>query len=310
MKYILVTLLFISFLNAGFEKIKIGTISNHHKSKITAIELKQIIDEIEQTFENQLGFNVFDYASDGKPIDLLYVTPSTAQKRLDRKIEKYHRKIKKSEDMQSYFDEAKKNLELLQSKYNSQSNNLNNIIKSYNQYIKEVNKIKSYPKEQYNSIKLNIAKQKELINKEKNEKQKLENKLRVENSKYNNKVSSYNNLYRQIKALSYEIESLSRSIKVVKGQAIGEKIVTVKTSYENGVYKQDKKIENTMNKIEIYSFESLEQLKVILAHEIAHLVGIPHIDVKGALMNPILQEEQINHLNLTYEDIRAFDEHF
>ena len=45
-----------------------------------------------------------------------------------------------------------------------------------------------------------------------------------------------------------------------------------------------------MNKIEIYGFDNKQELKVILAHEIAHLVGIPHINVKDALMNPILQK--------------------
>ena len=65
-----------------------------------------------------------------------------------------------------------------------------------------------------------------------------------------------------------------------------------------------------MNKIEIYSFDSKEQLKVILAHEIAHLVGIPHINVKNALMNPILQDNQVKNLELTFDDIRAFEMNF
>lgn len=65
-----------------------------------------------------------------------------------------------------------------------------------------------------------------------------------------------------------------------------------------------------MNKIEIYGFESLSELKAILAHEIAHLVGVPHIQEQGALMNPILQKNQKQNLNLTYDDILNFKEHF
>ncbi len=310
MKFIFVTLFFITFLHAGYEKIKIGTISDFHKDKITAFELKQILDEIEQTFETQLGFNVFDYSSDGKPIDLVYITPSNAQKSLDRKIERYHRKMDKSKELISYFDSAKKQLDFLQDKYNIQSKKLNKIIESLNLYVKEVNKQKAYPKDQYNKIKAYIAKEKELISKEKRVKQKLETKLNLENTKYNNKVNSYNNLLRQINNLAFEIESLNRSLKVVKGQAIGEKRVTLKTYIEDGVYKKEKNIENTMNKIEIYSFDSKEQLKVILAHEIAHLVGIPHINVKNALMNPILQDNQVKNLELTFDDIRAFEMNF
>lgn len=310
MKFIFVTIFLITFLNAGYEKIKIGTISEYHKSKISVFELKQILDEIEQTFEHQLGINIFDYSSDGKPIDLIYMTPTSAQKSLDRKIENYHRKVEKSKSLISYFDKTKNELDNLQYKYNQQSKKLNQIIESLNLYVKEVNKKKAYPKDEYDKIKAYISKEKDKINQEKRVKQKLETKLSIENSKYNNKVNSYNNLLKQINNLAFEIESLSRSLKVVKGQAIGEKRVTLKTYIEDGVYKKEKNIESSMNKIEIYSFESKEQLKVILAHEIAHLVGIPHINSKNALMNPILQENQIKNLELTYDDIRAFDEHF
>ena len=64
-----------------------------------------------------------------------------------------------------------------------------------------------------------------------------------------------------------------------------------------------------MNKIEIYGFDNLKQLKVVLAHEIAHLVGIPHIEVKNALMNPLLDKNQ-DELVLSSEDILNFKENF
>jgi len=65
-----------------------------------------------------------------------------------------------------------------------------------------------------------------------------------------------------------------------------------------------------MTKIEIYGFDNLKQLKVVLAHEIGHLVGIPHIENKGALMNPIVQKNQEMNLSLTQDDIKAFKENF
>jgi predicted Zn-dependent protease len=65
-----------------------------------------------------------------------------------------------------------------------------------------------------------------------------------------------------------------------------------------------------MNKIEIYGFESKDELKAILAHELAHLLGIPHIDAKGSLMNPILQENQIEQLSLSKKDIINFKKNF
>ena len=83
---VFVTLLLTSSLNAAYEKIKIGTISSEHKNNITVVQLKKMIDEIEYIFESQLGFNVFDYSSNGKPIDILYVSKNAAEKRLNTKI--------------------------------------------------------------------------------------------------------------------------------------------------------------------------------------------------------------------------------
>ena len=58
---------------------------------------------------------------------------------------------------------------------------------------------------------------------------------------------------------------------------------------------QVRKIFNEAQKT-VYGFESIDELRAVLAHEIGHLVGIPHIDIKNALMNPILQENQKNKL--------------
>ena len=58
-----------------------------------------------------------------------------------------------------------------------------------------------------------------------------------------------------------------------------------------------------MEKIEIYGFESLDHLKAILAHELLHLVGVGHVESKGSLMNPILQNEQVLNLYLSSDDI-------
>jgi hypothetical protein len=65
-----------------------------------------------------------------------------------------------------------------------------------------------------------------------------------------------------------------------------------------------------MDKIEIYGFESLGELKAVLAHEIAHLVGVHHINEHNALMNPILQKNQIEDLFLTIKDITNFKNNF
>lgn len=127
---------------------------------------------------------------------------------------------------------------------------------------------------------------------------------------YNQKVNLQNALIRDFTRLNNELERMNRSFKKVKGNTIGLKQVTSKVFYKNGKRVKEKTVKNIMNKIEIYGFESKNELKVIIAHEIAHLVGIPHINEKDALMNPILQQNQINQLSLTRSDILNFRNNF
>ena len=127
---------------------------------------------------------------------------------------------------------------------------------------------------------------------------------------YNNKGFSYNNSIREFARLKKEVEAMSRSFRKVKGVTIEAQEITLKTYTKNGQRIKERSVNQIMNKIEIYGFESHEELKAILAHEIGHLVGIPHINVKDALMNPILQVSQIEELLLTPQDITNFNEYF
>ena len=69
--------IFLSFnCFASYEQIKIGKIDDYYKDKISQQQLKNILDEIEETLETQLNMNIFDYSSNGKPIDILYVPDS------------------------------------------------------------------------------------------------------------------------------------------------------------------------------------------------------------------------------------------
>lgn len=309
MRQIFILLLFITSLFAQYEKISIGKIDDYYYEKVTFTQLENLIKEIEQTFETQLGFNVFDYSLDGKPIDLFYLPPSKLEQKIEKKISSFDKKAKKLEDYKEYFIIKKRELDSLQEQYNLKSKNLNDKIKELNSYIEEANK-KKYTKREYDEVKAYINQKKEAINYDSKEKKKLERELQKVVLQYNNKIILFNTTVNQAKMLSNEIESLSRNNKIVKGKTFGNKEITLKTYYKDGKKFEEKEIRNSMNKIEIYNFDNLNQLKAVLAHEIAHLVGIPHIESTGSLMNPILQQNQIDELFLTSDDIKNFRENF
>ena len=241
---------------------------------------------------------------------LKYVPNTQLEDKISKKLELIKKKKEKIEELQEYFPSKKREIEISQNDLNGQIKVINQKVEDLNSYIKNVNSRKNVTKEEYSKIEEYVKNEKYEINNYLKEKDKSYQNLQNILSSYNQKVVTFNNLVRESNSLIKELESLGRDIKTVNGRTFGMKETVLKTYYKDGKEVKESITTNSMNKIEIYNFDSLEHLKVILAHEIAHLVGVPHIDDEGALMNPILQENQKNRLHLTSEDIENFRKNF
>jgi len=312
MNYKLLTflLLLFNFSYASFQEVKIGKIDSYYEDKITEDELREIIDEIEETLESQLDMDIFDYSNSGKPIDILYLPASKLEQRISRKIEKLRIKGNRIEKLRIDFSNKEKKIDAFKKEIEAKNTVLNKKVKQYNDYIKEQNRNPSKTKQKYNAIQKEVKSRQSKLNTaiKKYKKEQAHFKRLV--LSYNNKGFSYNNSIREFSRLKKEVETMSRKFRKVKGVTIEAKEITLKTYTKNGQRVKERSVNHIMNKIEIYGFESHAELKAILAHEIGHLVGIPHIEVNGALMNPILQENQIYELSLTPDDIDNFENNF
>lgn len=297
-------------LNASFETVKVGIIDRYYSSKISKDELKSIILDIESTLETQLNVDVFDYSSNGKPINLLYVSASKLERRLDAKLQKLKSKQRQIEQLQDYFKKNQKSVLNSKKEFEKRNTFLNKKIKKFNSYVKSINKRKSLSSSEYKKIKAEIDTKKRKLDRQIKKLKKDKNIIKRAVNKYNNNIRSYNFKVREYHRINKEIETLSRGFKKVKGRTFGMKEIKTKTYYKDGQKIEEKIETNKMDKIEIYGFESKDELKAVLAHEILHLVGIPHIQNENALMNPIMQKNQIRNLSLTYDDIVNFDENF
>ncbi len=308
-KILLLVILF-DFSFAKYEKVKIGKIDDYYKNKVSYVQLENIIKDIEKNFETTLKMNIFDYSKDGKPIDLIHITPSTMEKRITRLQDKIVKKNEKVKNRKSSFKDLEEELKALKIKYDALNKVYAKESNELNKYIKAKNEKKKLPPKEYEEAKKFVKEKKIVLDNKLKQLNKLYKEFNRKVLSYNNKVQFYNNDIREIYSLNKELESLRRAFKKIKGKTFGQKKITLKTYYKDGKKISERKINESMNKIEIYAFDSLAELKVILAHEIAHLVGIPHINVKNALMNPILQKNQIKHLELTKADIINFKKNF
>ena len=309
-KNLFVIAFFISCSYASFQEVRIGKIDNYYKNKISEYELRNIIDEIEYELESQVNTNIFDYSEDGKDIDIIYLKPSKLEKRIEKLLQKIKTKQSKITKFQSFFLEKDEEIEELKNKFEIRNDKHNDKIIAFNNYVKNINNRNNLSSSEYKKIKKNIENEKYKLKKAtiglKREKSTLQRSI----SSFNNKILSYNNLIKEINRLNNELERMSRNFKKVKGMTFGQKEIRLKTFFKNGKKIQEKSVKNTTNKIEIYGFNDLSELKAVLAHEILHLVGIPHIDEENALMNPILQKNQLNSITLTNEDISNFNKNF
>jgi hypothetical protein len=309
-KIIIIAFVLCTFSFSSYEEVRIGSIDRYYKNKISKEELIVMLEEIEQQFESQLGFNVFDYANSGKPIDIIYVPPLQLETRITRKLQLLKQKKVKLDNAKKDFSQEQNIITRKQRTLNNKTKKINKEITSLNNYISNANKTKNYSKNEYSKIKKYVQDKQKYINAKRTELKREKILFQKEFNKYNRKVFSYNNLIREHNRLSKEIIRLSRSVRKVKGRTFGYQEVSLKTYYKDGRKIKKKSVQNSMNKIEIYGFDSKNQLKAVLAHEIGHLVGIPHINAKNSLMHPILQENQINALYLIPSDIRNFKKNF
>ncbi len=86
-RFLFLFFLFEEFAYSKAEKIEVGTIASEYQNTLSKERLIALLKEIEQTFEKQIGLNVFDYAHGGKPINILYIVqPEKPQKLLYPKI--------------------------------------------------------------------------------------------------------------------------------------------------------------------------------------------------------------------------------
>ncbi|XPV70507.1 MAG: matrixin family metalloprotease [Halarcobacter sp.] len=307
LKALLIVILFLNLCYANTQKVTIGTIAWQYKDIISKEKLEEIVFEIEQEFESKLNTNLFDYSENGIPINLIYIPATKLEQNILSKNKIISQLLEEINKNKSYISDGKKQMYSLRNSFKKENTILNNRIKKLNGFIKSIKKQKNISMQEYKQAKQYVKKERDIINSE-IKRVKIEHKnVSLSIKDFNKKISSYNNLIQKYNSNIRDLEAMTRGFKKIKGKTFMYKKVITKNIYKDGKTRKQKEEKNYMSKIEIYGFDNLKELKAVIAHEIGHLLGVPHINSKNALMNPIIQKKQLENFSLTYDDVEAFN---
>jgi predicted Zn-dependent protease len=137
----------------------------------------------------------------------------------------------------------------------------------------------------------------------------------IENEKYNiaENKREINNLKYRIDQQHAEVESLrqrlnqkSERINELTGQtneliSIYNKEFARTRKFHQGRYVQ----KGDIRMVKIFQFNNQQELRLVLAHEIGHAMGLDHVENAESVMYYLLDKQNVYDLTLTKQDIKA-----
>lgn len=105
-------------------------------------------------------------------------------------------------------------------------------------------------------------------------------------------IEHYN---QQINTLNQTASNLNQHAQDFNRSVASYQSRFVPREFEKGVYNG--------KQINIYEFNNLPELRLVIAHELGHALGLGHNNAPYALMYPMMQHQNINDFQLTQADI-------
>ena len=108
-------------------------------------------------------------------------------------------------------------------------------------------------------------------------------------------------LNQEIASHQLKVQSINQQVQQLNqmNQQLSEQVAGFNTTFAGKQF--DKGIFNG-KQIVIYEFSSIEDLRLTLAHEFGHALGLGHHDDPYGLMYPIMQKQNLDNFALTSAD--------
>ncbi|MFW6745974.1 matrixin family metalloprotease [Acinetobacter pittii] len=263
-------------INSSHQPLKYRIAFIDPRFQLTKEQLLEVSQQAAEIWQKETGKTYFIYDSQAQlSINLIYddhqLVKDEQQNNLDALLQKQEAwRIKNEEIISNKQEVAQLSTDLNKKKANLKA--------EFEQYQQEVTCF-NQREQQYSSANNLKEWQKQL-------EQKSEN-LRNESNSLNIKIQALNLKIKELNREQSDLSALKTQFKLEQKTSI--------QPFHKGLFSQ--------NQIQIYGYASLNDLRLTLAHEFGHALGLKHTTDPKSLMYPRLKEQDIHNFKLTDSDL-------
>ena len=243
------------------------------------------MNDVESLWADAGGKNLVTYSDTGRvAINFIYSDEqqfTESKQQLSQRIDR----------LQQEFSKLQQNFQLLSSQYKAQVNQyqrklseFNSLVDDYNNRVSELNNRGTATKTQ-----------EQQLNEKKQQIDQLKSTLEQEQRELEDFRREVNRMSTQLNALSNQQNILVSHYNDRFGN---------RKEFDQGNYTRLGNKES----INIYQFDDIDNLRLVLAHEVGHALGLGHVDNPRSVMHYLMEKQNASNPQLTDEDISALQQ--
>ena len=238
----------------------------------------KIIKEVEAVWEKETAKDLFDHQTGGKlKISLVFDERQATTFEAGGSREQIEDSRTSYDILLSQYKVTELSYKSNLAEYNSQVSRFEQQLQYYNARVGELNSKGGAPAKEYEELK----QERQFLEEFKDQLDKDRLALNAMSSKLN--------------ALGDQVNELAQKLNIkvdVHNQRFGEA-----REFDQGDY--------TNNKINIYQFNGTSDLRLVIAHEFGHALGLEHVKNPKSIMYYLMEKQDLNNPALTREDKEA-----
>lgn len=257
-------------------KYSIGSIDS--RFDISKPELIKLAYGAEKVWEEGTGIDLFKYSPNSKfKINLIFDkrqqttnTEKKSRENLDKNNTEYSKLKQKYEVLKSLHDD-------LYRQYRDSVNSYENKLKEYNKQVAYWNSVGGAPQYEFSKLQQQSLNLKNIV------------------VSLNSKTDRLNNTNKKMNIVVGEINNFAKEINTdvsVYNNKYSKSVI-----FDQGEY--------TGKRINIYQFDNTKDLRVVIAHEFGHAIGLNHVQNPKSIMYYLMKKQDVNNPVLSKEDTGA-----